>query len=98
MSWRRILLPFVPLYASAARGKNALYDRGVLRQKRLAWPVISVGNLSTGGSGKTPFVLALHDLLAGLGWEADVLSRGYGRSGFATELVDPLRQRRPLWR
>ncbi len=61
----------------------------VLRQKTLAWPVISVGNLSTGGSGKTPFVLALHDLLAGLGWEVDVLTRGYGRAGSATELVDP---------
>jgi tetraacyldisaccharide 4'-kinase len=89
MSRRRILLPLVPLYAAAAAAKNALYAHGVLRQKSLAWPVISVGNLSTGGSGKTPFVLALHDLLAGLGWEVDVLSRGYGRTGFATELVDP---------
>lgn len=89
MSSRRILLPLVPGYAAAVAAKNALYDRSVLRQKSLAWPVISVGNLSTGGSGKTPFVLALHDLLAGLGWEVDVLSRGYGRAGFATELVDP---------
>lgn len=86
---RRILLPLVPGYAAAVAAKNALYDRGVLRQKTLAWPVISVGNLSMGGSGKTPFVLALHDLLTGLGWETDVLSRGYGRAGFATELVDP---------
>jgi len=89
MSWRRTLLPLVPGYAAAVAAKNALYDHGVLRQKSLAWPVISVGNLSTGGSGKTPFVLALHDLLAGLGWEVDVLTRGYGRAGFATELVDP---------
>ncbi|HXB62853.1 MAG TPA: tetraacyldisaccharide 4'-kinase [Acidobacteriaceae bacterium] len=89
MSLRRILFPLVPLYAAAAAAKNALYDRGAMRQKSLAWPVISVGNLSTGGSGKTPFVLALRDLLAGLGWEVDVLSRGYGRTGFATELVDP---------
>jgi tetraacyldisaccharide 4'-kinase len=89
MSMRRILLPLVPGYAAAVAAKNALYDHGVLRQKTLAWPVISVGNLSIGGSGKTPFVLALHDLLAGLGWETDVLSRGYGRAGFATELVDP---------
>jgi tetraacyldisaccharide 4'-kinase len=89
MNWRRTLLPLVPGYAAAVAAKNALYDHGVLQQKTLAWPVISVGNLSMGGSGKTPFVLALQDLLAGLGWEVDVLSRGYGRAGFATELVDP---------
>jgi tetraacyldisaccharide 4'-kinase len=89
MSSRRILFPFVPLYAAAAAAKNALYDHGVLRQKTLAWPVISVGNLSTGGSGKTPFVLALHDLLAGLGWEVDVLTRGYGRRSQDVALVDP---------
>jgi len=86
---RRLLLPLVPVYAIAVAAKNALYNRGLLRQKRLASPVISVGNLSTGGSGKTPFVLALRDLLAGIGWEADVLTRGYGRSGSTTEKVDP---------
>jgi tetraacyldisaccharide 4'-kinase len=89
MNWRRTLLPFVPLYSAAAEAKNALYDRSFLKQKTLAWPVISVGNLSTGGSGKTPFVLALRDLLAGLGRESDVLTRGYKRSGVEPELVDP---------
>ena len=86
---RRLLLPLVPLYAAAAMAKNVLYTHGLLRQKQLASPVISVGNLSTGGSGKTPFVLALRDLLAGIGWDADVLTRGYGRSSSITEKVDP---------
>jgi len=89
MSRRRFLLPLVPLYAAAVAAKNALYDHSLLPQKRLALPVVSVGNLSTGGSGKTPFVLALRDLFAGLGWEADVLTRGYGRNRSQIERVDP---------
>jgi tetraacyldisaccharide 4'-kinase len=89
MKLRRLTLPLVPLYVAAVAVKNALYDRGLLPQKKLKWPVISVGNLSTGGSGKTPFVLALHDLLAGIGWETDVLTRGYGRQRSDTTLVDP---------
>lgn len=59
--------------------KNTTYDRGWRHPRRLQWPVLSVGNLSTGGTGKTPFVLLLAQLLAAEGWEADVLTRGYGR-------------------
>jgi tetraacyldisaccharide 4'-kinase len=51
--------------------------------------VISIGNLSTGGSGKTPFVLLLGELLKGRGIEFDVLSRGYGRRTRGVLLVDP---------
>ena len=87
MSRRRFLLPFVPLYAAVVAAKNILYGHGLLRQKRLALPVVSVGNLSTGGSGKTPFVLALHELLAGLGGRRTQLTRGYSGSGI--ERVDP---------
>jgi len=53
----------------------------MLRVRRLEWPVISVGSLSAGGAGKTPVVIALAELLQGLGWDVDVLSRGYGRMG-----------------
>jgi tetraacyldisaccharide 4'-kinase len=49
--------------------------------RRLSWPVVSIGNLSTGGSGKTPFAIALAQLLAAKGFHVDVLSRGYGRDG-----------------
>ncbi|MDR3734248.1 MAG: tetraacyldisaccharide 4'-kinase [Acidobacteriaceae bacterium] len=90
MTPRRALLPLVPLYAAAVAAKNALYATGLLRPKQLAWPVISVGNLSTGGAGKTPFVLALSKLLAAAGWHADVLTRGYGRTGTAVTRVNPL--------
>jgi len=77
-------LPLVPFYAAGA----ALRRIG-MTPKRLAWPVISVGSLSAGGAGKTPFVIALAQLLKREGFYVDVLSRGYGRLGTAVERVDP---------
>ena len=55
--------PLSALYGGVTAVRNALYDRGVLRARRLQGPVVSVGNLSAGGSGKTPFVLLLGELL-----------------------------------
>ena len=75
-----ILWPFVLLYAMAMRLKNAAYRTHIIRPQRLSWPVVSVGNLSVGGTGKTPMVMLLARLLAERGWAVDVLSRGYGRS------------------
>lgn len=69
--------------------RNALYDAGHLRARRLQGAVISVGNLSAGGSGKTPFVVLLGELLKARGIQFDVLSRGYGRSSRGVLLVDP---------
>jgi tetraacyldisaccharide 4'-kinase len=83
-SWARLL---VPVYAAAVSIKDALRRAGVLRMRRLQWPVISVGSLSTGGAGKTPVVIALAKLLAEGGWAVDVLSRGYGRKARDTEQV-----------
>jgi tetraacyldisaccharide 4'-kinase len=60
--------------------RNALYDRQILEARKLAWPVVSVGNISVGGSGKTPFVIMLGEWLAARGIWFDVLSRGYRRS------------------
>ncbi len=71
--------PLTGLYAAATALRNTLFDRGVLPSRRLERPVVSVGNLSVGGSGKTPFVIALGELLKTRGIRFDVLSRGYGR-------------------
>ena len=71
------------------RARNALYDRKRLPARRLEGPVVSVGNLSAGGSGKTPFVLLLGELLQSRGVKFDVLSRGYGRESRGVLLVDP---------
>jgi tetraacyldisaccharide 4'-kinase len=81
--------PLNPLYRAAIAVKNAAYDRGWISAERLRWPVVSVGNLSVGGSGKTPLVIRLAQLLTAQGLAADVLSRGYGRSSSAVARVDP---------
>jgi tetraacyldisaccharide 4'-kinase len=78
-------LPLVPLYAAGS------WLRWVgVRPKRLAWPVVSVGSISAGGAGKTPFVIALAGLLKEQGVAVDVLSRGYGRSDAGATRVDPM--------
>ena len=79
----------VPLYAAAVRAKNAAYERGWATPQKLQWPVVSIGNLSVGGAGKTPLVILLAQLLASQKITVDVLSRGYGRKNFATERVNP---------
>jgi tetraacyldisaccharide 4'-kinase len=77
------------LFGLGVRARNALYDRGMARAHQLRGPVVSVGNLSVGGSGKTPFVLLLGDLLKARGLKFDILSRGYGRKSRGVALVDP---------
>lgn len=84
----RALLPLVPVYAAAIRAKNFGYERGWTRPRRLQFPVVSVGNLSVGGSGKTPLVIRLAQLLRESRIAVDVLSRGYGRHSGATERVE----------
>ncbi len=81
--------PLGAVYGMAVAAKNLAYERKWLEAKRLSRPVISIGNLSVGGSGKTPLTIRLAELLRAEGIEVDVLSRGYGRSGRATEQVDP---------
>lgn len=81
--------PLSAIYGGVVRARNSLYDRGLFCSPRLRRPVISVGNLSTGGSGKTPFVILLGGLLKGRGIRFDVLSRGYGRRSKGVKLVDP---------
>ncbi len=77
------------LFGLGVRARNALYDRGLARTQKLKGPVVSVGNLSVGGSGKTPFVLMLGELLKERGVKFDILSRGYGRKTRGVRLVDP---------
>jgi Kdo2-lipid IVA lauroyltransferase/acyltransferase len=60
------------------RARRALYRRGVLKGKRLPRPVISIGNLAMGGTGKTPAVIAICRFLKSNGFKAAVLTRGYG--------------------
>ncbi|SEC10120.1 tetraacyldisaccharide 4'-kinase [Terriglobus roseus] len=87
---RPILLPLVPLYAAGVAWKSSAFDRHPDRAQRLQQPVISVGSLSAGGAGKTPFVIALGEALRRAGHGIDVLSRGYGRTSDEVLRVNPL--------
>ncbi len=79
--WPALLLwPFSLLYGSVVQVRNWLYDRGLLQQHRLHCTVISVGNIRVGGTGKTPTVLCLAELLQERGLLVGILSRGYGRT------------------
>ncbi len=75
--WLRVLSP---LYGAGMRLRRSLYARRWLRAYRVAGPVIVVGNLTVGGTGKTPFVIWLVERLRELGLQAAVVTRGYGRS------------------
>jgi tetraacyldisaccharide-1-P 4'-kinase len=80
VTWADLLLPLSPLYAAAVSARAGAYARGWLRSRRLEVPVVSVGNLTFGGTGKTPTVVALVRDLVRRGRRPAVLSRGYRRS------------------
>lgn len=69
------------VYRGINRVRRALYRRGLLKPKRLPAPVISVGAIAAGGSGKTPATIAIAGALAARGLRVAVLTRGYGRAG-----------------
>ncbi|HSE21385.1 MAG TPA: tetraacyldisaccharide 4'-kinase [Pyrinomonadaceae bacterium] len=74
-----ILPPLSDLYGAITRARVHLYNRGTFRTTRLDRPVISIGNLTTGGTGKTPLVEWVARVLAADGKRVCILTRGYGR-------------------
>lgn len=88
---KKWLLPFAWLYGAVIRIRHFLFNKGILASKSFDLPVICVGNLSTGGTGKTPMVLYLLSLLKDK--QVATLSRGYKRKsrGFllASETTGP---------
>ena len=83
---RYLAAPLAPLYGAVVRARNRSFDAHPDRAVRVAVPVISVGNLSSGGTGKTPLTLYLAEGLEAAGWRNAVLSRGYG----GHRKVDPM--------
>ena len=78
-SWAAwMLTPLAGLYGLLLLIRRALYALGLLQQTRLPVPVIVVGNIFVGGTGKTPFVIWLVEQLRARGWHPGVISRGYG--------------------
>jgi len=83
-AWQRrgwfawLLSPFSLVFAAIAAVRRMAFARGWLHVERLAVPVLVVGNVTVGGTGKTPTVIALVEALRGAGYTPGVISRGYG--------------------
>lgn len=84
---RLMLWPLSVLYGAVTKWRARLYAKGILKQKRLNRPVISVGNLTVGGTGKTPMVLWLAERLLAEGKRVGILSRGYKGSGGTSDEI-----------
>jgi tetraacyldisaccharide 4'-kinase len=74
-----ILTPISWLYGLVIKVRNAMYDRGILGVHDLGTKTISVGNITTGGTGKTPLVKLIAEILSDSGEKVCILTRGYGR-------------------
>jgi tetraacyldisaccharide 4'-kinase len=86
---RKLLLPLVPVYLLGLLLREWRLGTRLEPVRRLRWPVVSIGNLSTGGAGKTPLTIALAKALERRGLRVDVLSLGYGRRGQRAAHVAP---------
>jgi tetraacyldisaccharide 4'-kinase len=83
-----LLVPASWLFGAVAGTRRSLYARGILRRERMPVPVIVVGNISVGGTGKTPLVVWLARLLRDHGFHPGIVTRGYRGAG-AVEPVPP---------
>src|SRR6266404_3584467 len=93
LPYRLLLLPLSLMYGAAARLHAWLYAQGIYTTKRLNTPVISVGNLTVGGTGKTPMVLWLAERFLAEGKHVAILSRGYRGSGGTSDEVELMKER-----
>jgi tetraacyldisaccharide 4'-kinase len=92
----RTLMPFAGLYGAGARLRRKAFQQGWLRSRRLSRPVVSVGNLTVGGSGKTPLVERVAEIMLRNGWKPSILTRGYRRQcGAGLITLEPQPQRNP---
>ena len=85
---KRYLKPLAALYGAAVAVRGWLFDSEVLHSRSFALPVICVGNITVGGTGKTPHTEYLIRLLCAMGKRVAVLSRGYGRSTHGYVVAD----------
>lgn len=91
--WLWLLLPLECLYAGITALRRFLYRIHALKSPALAVPVVVVGNIVAGGSGKTPVTIALAKMLVKAGYKPGIVSRGYGRQSTEQHVVGP--QSRP---
>jgi len=84
-----LLSPLSVLHYLGYSARRALYALAILRQARLDVPVVVIGNLYVGGTGKTPLTIELVRAVAARGWRPGVVSRGYGGAGATARMVRP---------
>ena len=84
---RVILFPFIPVYGLIISIRNFLFDKNIFKSSSVNAKVFSVGNITFGGSGKTPVAIFLTNLLKRKGFKVGVISRGYGRKSRGYILV-----------
>lgn len=77
-SFQHLLVILSKIYGWVVDTRSLLYARGILKSKKLACPVISIGNIVAGGSGKTPMAIYVAELVKEMGYKPVVVSRGYG--------------------
>ena len=82
-----LLLPFSAAFGAGVALRHGGYKHGWIKVHRLSRPVISVGNLTVGGTGKTPIVARVAEILVRQGWKPSILTRGYGRRSKAEKIV-----------
>ena len=82
-----LLFPFSLLFGLISQIRNFLFDKGVLKSTKFDIPIICVGNLSVGGTGKTPHTEYILSLLQN-DWKTAMLSRGYKRKTKGFQLAD----------
>lgn len=80
-------MPLSRIYGAIANFRNRLFDRKTFRSFDLGLPVISVGNITTGGTGKTPIVALIAEILANSGEKVCILTRGYGRRNASSRVI-----------
>src|SRR5688572_22750202 len=84
-----LLYPLSLAFRLAVAARRALYRAGLLHSTRLPVPVIVVGNISAGGTGKTPLVLWVTGFFTGRGLRPGIVSRGYGGRSKGARTVQP---------
>jgi len=91
--WRVLFWPFSLFYGLAVRARGSLYRAGVFKERRLPGVVISVGNLTVGGTGKTPLVMWLAERFSAQGKRVGILTRGYKGPRHSSDEVELMRRR-----
>jgi len=89
--WVELLRPLGWLFGAASEARRRLYDRGLLPSARVDVPVVCVGNIVAGGTGKTPVTADLVQRFVARGWRPGILVRGYGKAGVSGAEADEAR-------